>query len=332
MPGTDRKGRMRGRIITLGGVVAVVLVLWAAAWIVISGIVRTNVEALALADGETSPRVTCGRLDIGGFPFRFDVVCAHAGIVSGDTAVAVADLRASVLVYQPFHVLVFAQGPAGIEDAFTGSRRRLDWEKLEASLRLSDWRIARASVVVDKPVWTDTLAGETEVARAEHAEFHLVDVPGAHDAAAGTAALEVYSTVAGLDAPLFEIAGGQGAIEAEITGLPDDVRTLGEGEPLKRWQAAGGQLKLISAKGNDTNHSFDISGAVALDAAGRPDGQLSIATKGIVEKLGGLVPPELQGLILGAPAEDGSYKQVVTLKSGVVFSGIMPAGVLPALW
>jgi hypothetical protein len=203
---------------------------------------------------------------------------------------------------------------------------------LEASVRLTDWRIARASVVVDGPVLTDTLAGETEVGRAEHAEFHLVDVPEAHDAAAHTAALEVFTTVTGLSAPALAIEGGQGTIEAEVTGLPDDVRAFGDPEPLRRWQAAGGQLEVTSAKGNDADQSFDVSGTLALDAGGRPDGQLSIASKGLVEGLQGLVPPELQGLILGSPAEDGSYKQVVTLKSGVVFSGIVPAGMLPPLW
>ena len=85
---------MKKRIIILGGVVVAVIVLWSVAWVVLAGVVRQNVEALAQADGVTTPQVTCQGLDVGGFPFRFDVDCQTARVVSGDVAVDVPGIRA----------------------------------------------------------------------------------------------------------------------------------------------------------------------------------------------------------------------------------------------
>src|SRR5690606_24817652 len=118
---------MKKRIIILGSVVVGVIVLWSAAWFVLAGMVRQNVEALALADGVTEPRLTCENLDVRGFPFRFDVDCQTARIVSGDVVVEVPGIGASVRVYAPMHVVASAQGPLQVKDSFTGSRNSIAW-------------------------------------------------------------------------------------------------------------------------------------------------------------------------------------------------------------
>src|SRR5690606_26107487 len=108
---------MKKRIIILGSVVVAVIVLWSAAWLVLAGMVRQQVDALALADGVSEPTITCGTLDVGGYPFRFDVDCETARVVSGDIAVDVPGIRASVRVYAPFHVLASAKGPLQLSDS-----------------------------------------------------------------------------------------------------------------------------------------------------------------------------------------------------------------------
>lgn len=323
---------MKRRIIILGTIVLVAVLAWTAGWFYLANEVRRNVTALANADGVAAPRIACEQLGVGGYPFRLDVTCTGGSYLDGDLSATLSELRASVRVYSPFHVQLFARGPVDFADAFTGSRSRVDWQDLEASVRLSDWRIARASLVAEAPVWTDTLAGEVPLANASHAEFHLVDDPAKHDPAAQTAALDAYATVTGLVSAGFAIDQGQGTLEAEITGLPDDVRAFGEPEPLRRWQAAGGQLQIVSLKGNDADQSLDVSGLLALDPQGRANGSLNIASKGIAELVAPLVPEQLRGLVLGGPAEDGTYSQVLTIHSGAVLSGIIPVGMIPPLW
>jgi hypothetical protein len=244
----------------------------------------------------------------------------------------VSGIKASAEVYRPTHVLMFAQGPVGIEDAFTGSRSRIDFANAQASARLSGWRIGRVSVVVDAPVWNDTVLEDRLIAKAERIEAHLLDVAERHDAKRGLASLAKYAEIAGLDAPGFEIAGGRATLEAEVTNLPDDVRTYGDADLLRRWQAAGGKVMLTGFRGDDANSRFDVTGTLGLDDEGRAEGQLKLSSTGVVERLGETIPEQFRGLILGAQASDGSYSQTLNIAAGVVFSGLVPAAVIPPLF
>ena len=167
------------------------------------------------------------------------------------------------------------------------------------------------------------------LAKATKVEAHLVDVPGKHNAEAGLATLHNYVLVEGLDAPGFEIGSGQSTFEAEISNLPDDVRTYGDADLLQRWQAAGGKFTIVGFKGGDATSSFDASGTLGLDDGGRVEGQLKLHSRGVVERLGPLFPEQYRGWIVGTPAEDGSYSQVLNIAAGVVFSGVVPMGMIP---
>jgi hypothetical protein len=45
-----------------------------------------------------------------------------------------------------------------------------------------------------------------------------------------------------------------------------------------------------------------------------------------------MFPPEWKDWIVGNPAADGSYSQTLNIAAGVVFSGLVPTGVIPALF
>lgn len=319
------------RIVILAIVLAVIIIGWSAAWLYAAGLIRQNVTALADADGQTTPKLTCGRLDIGGYPFWFDITCGKMAVVSGDLTAEIAQLKGTVLVYDPWHALVIATGPATLADAFSGSKQRLDWQKMEGSARITDWRIGRISVIADALVLNNTVAGDSLIGKASHAEFHLLDIPNQHDAQKHLAGLAVYAKADDLNAPGFQISDGKSTLEAEISNLSDDVRTYGDADLVKRWQAAGGKINLVGLKGSDGADNFDVTGNLALDSANRPAGQLTIGSKGLVERFGSLVPDQWRGLVLGSPGSDGSYHQVLTMTNGLILSGIIPLGTLPPL-
>jgi hypothetical protein len=320
------------RFVYLGlGVLAVVLI-WSGAWFYFAGQVRGEVESLAQADGVTSPRLVCGGLDVSGFPFRFDVACREAEIVSGDVTVSVPEIRASALMYNPTHIVASARGPAAISNAFTGARNSLAWGTLDGSVRLTDWRIGRLSLVADDLTWTDTLVGEMLIAESPHAEFHLIDMPELYDAETRTAALAGYATAEQVNAPGLGVTSGDIALETELTGLPADLALLGAPGALQRWQQAGGQLNIVSLSGTDGENFVSASGQLALNDAGQLDGQLKVNSKGIVERLAGLIPQQYQGLLLGEPADDGSYSNTITFAGGVVMAGLIPAAMIPPLF
>src|SRR5262245_44754339 len=113
-------------------VIVIVIGLWTGAWFWAAGTASAYVKSLETADGVTTPRVACGSFSITGYPFGFDATCTNATVVSADTTITVQGVKATMLVYNPFHILAFMQSPVTYDDAFTGSRGRLDFADMEA--------------------------------------------------------------------------------------------------------------------------------------------------------------------------------------------------------
>ncbi|MDR3474873.1 MAG: DUF2125 domain-containing protein [Devosia sp.] len=320
------------RRITILAIVLVIIVGgWSAAWLYASKLIRDNVAQLADADGQTTPKLVCDRLDIGGYPFWFDVSCGNLTVTQGDLSANVPEVRASLLVYDPFHVVGIATGPLSYADAFTGSKRRLDWKTLEASARLTGWRIARISIVADSPVLTNTIGGDVLIGKASHAELHLLDIPEQYDAAKGMAGLALYAKTDDINAPGIQINDGMSTLEADISGLSDDIRTYGDLNAIRRWQVAGGKIKLVGLKGSDGAQDVGVVGTLGLDDKMRPEGQLTVDSKGLVERVSGMVPEQWRPIIIGNPGPDGSYHEVLNFTNGLAFSGVVPLGAVPPL-
>jgi hypothetical protein len=323
---------MKKRIIILGSVVLAIVVLWSVAWFVLAGMIRQNIEAQALTDGVTQPRLTCAGLGVGGFPFRFDADCQTAEITMGDVVVDVPGIRASIRVYAPTHLLASALGPLQLTDSFTGTRNQIAWSGLEASVRLSDWRIARASVSVKDLVWSDTLMGETLIAQSSLAEIHLLDIPEQHDPARGLAALAVYAPISNISYPGMTLTDTNAEVQLELTGLPDDVRTWGDTALLPFIQQAGGALKIVSIHGTDADSVLDASGELKLDPQGMLDGSIAITSVGVAERLGPMLAEPWRTLVFGTAAADGSFSNQLNFRGGGVFSGLVPIASVPPLF
>jgi len=315
---------MKKRIIILGSVVLAVVILWSLAWFVLAGLVKQQLAAQAQADGISAPQLTCDTLNIGGFPFRFDADCAQARIVSGDAVFELPGLRASVRVYAPTHMLASALGPLQVTDTFTGSRSAISWSSLEASVRLDDWRIARASLSGKDLVWTDTLIGENVIAQSPLVELHLFDIPEQHDPERHTAALAGYVLASDLAYPGLTLTNTNAEVQVELSGLPDDVRNWGEPNLLPALQAANGQLSIVAIRGTDADSTLDASGALQLDPQGQIDGQITITSTGVAERIGPLLEEPWRTLVLGTPGADGSFANQLNFRAGGIYSGLVP--------
>lgn len=333
------------KFLALGLAVLVVLALWSGGWFWAESELRRQIETLANADGETSPRVTCGTLAVTGFPFRFDVDCEEVALTYGDHDITLSGLRASVLAYNPTHVIFSARPPYSMANAFTGSQSRFDFTSLEGSARVTardifaglsgeGWRIARVSLLASGVAWYDTVLEDLLQAKAESAELHLMDEPERHDPKAGTAALALYASVTGLDVPALSIASGQSSLEAELTGLPDDLRLLDTPAPLQDWQKRGGELKLVRFTGNQPtpDESFDVTGTASLTAAGLVNAQLAYTTRGVFDHLAGMLPTTTLAMFRGAPAADGSFSNELNMVDGRLNALAMTMMEVPPLW
>jgi hypothetical protein len=300
---------------------------------------------LASADGETAPQVSCGDFRVSGFPFRFDLDCENGTVVDEDLTATFAGVRASVMAYNPTHVIFSAKGPFAYSDAFSGSQRRLDFTRLDGSLRLTSadpvkglngegWRIARFSIEGDDLSVTDTVAGDVLEASARHAEVHLIDMPEQLDKAAGLSGLANYVAVKELALPGLQIAAGNLMLESQITGLPADIRDFGLPDAVQRWQAAGGTFKLARLTGDQPSpdEKFDITGEARLNGGGYLEGQLSYTTRGVLDRLNQVVPPLQLAALKGAPQADGTFSNALSISDGQVKLLTMVLAQLPPLF
>ncbi len=319
------------KFVALLGFVVFVAVAWTVAWFWVAMEIRTRVTALAAADGETAPRLTCGDLAITGFPFRFDLECRQGTLVSGDITATVEAVRASVLVYNPTQMLASALGPVTLADAFTGARSRIDYSSLQLSARLVDWRPGRISLVADDVVWTDTLFGENRLASSTHLEAHVLDMPERHDAAGGTAALAGFASLEGLAAPAIDVADGRLEVELELAPLPDTALAYLEAGTIERLLAGQGVLTIVGVNGEAGDSFVHGDGRLAVNASRTLDGEINLTSRGIVDRIEALFPGSMNPLVVGNAAADGSYSQTLRLAGGIIFAGILPIGVVPPL-
>jgi len=320
------------RIIWLFIAVVVAVALWSGAWLFFANEVRKNIVALANADGVTTPRLTCGTLNVTGYPFRFDADCVNVQLIANDMVIDAPGLRAIMMVYQPTHVVASALGPVKIEDRFTGSQSTLNFTTLEASARTDGWRIARISLSGKDVDWSDTLMGSNLIAKSSLIDLQVGDIPEQHDAANGLAALAGYFQARDLVAPGFTIADGNAEIEVEVNALPDDIRLLGDPAALINWRAAGGQLKLVSAHATDADSDLKATGNLALDPQGLLDGQIDITSTKVAERIEPYFVEPYRSLVLGNAAPDGTHANVLNFRGGNIFSGLLPIASVPPLF
>ncbi len=316
---------MARRFVTLLIIVFGIAALWSGGWFLAAGFVRSQIGAVATG----SPAIACAELDLAGYPFRFDVTCTGAKIVDGDISVRVGEVRATALVYMPTFVEIFADGPAEYADAFTGAANRLDWDRMQASVRLDWLSLARASVVADGLVASDTVLDVTEMARASHAEFHVVGVDGA--VGADNRNLRIYARFDDVVTPrLAEPL--QADATALVTEWPADVRSWGAPDIIPFWAAGDGDLRIEMAEMSTGELSGSLSGTLALDEEGLVDGALELKSRGVAPLLKDYLAAPLAAAVLGPEDASGEAQQTLVFSHSVMRAGIVPLFGLPPLF
>ncbi|MCD7061290.1 DUF2125 domain-containing protein [Pelagibacterium xiamenense] len=313
---------MKRFVILLVAILAVVG-LWTGGWFYVAGQVRANIAAYAEADGVATPRITCAMLDVGGFPFKFSPHCAEPEIVSGDYTIRLADLAGTALFYRPNHLQIFANGPAQIVDAFTGSEQQVSWSSLRASLRLEGGELERLSVVADDIVYADALFGDATYAEATHAEFHVLDAVVDDEASMPGNVVDLYLMLEGVNSVPLGIADGTGDIDARLTGMPP-MALWGHPDFLRIWAGNGGVAMLRDLSLDADTVMVNATGEARVSETGLIEASLELASEGVIERIDALQADPRAPLLTGAPDDEGIYRQNISVRGGTVFVGLIP--------
>lgn len=319
------------RFVVLIAIVLAVTVVWIAGWMFIADRVRDEVAALSAGDGVTTPRLECGTLLVGGFPFQFAPRCVDAQLTVGDLEIEVADVIATALFYRPQHIQILATGPARVTDAFTGATQEARWRNLHASLRLSGDRLTRFSAVADDLLYADVLFGDVVLAQATRGEIHLIEATDADAPETAGSVFDFYTLFDGMDAPSLDIASGRVTLDARLTGVPE-MGLWGHPELLRLWEMAGGMLTLRGLEASADGLMLSVDGEARIDAAGLLQGRLDVASRGIVERFEGPAEDPRVPMLLGQPDSAGVYSQTVAIRNGRVSVGIIPLQDIPPLF
>lgn len=326
MTKTKPQKSARWRIAILATLVMLVAVGWTMGWFYIAGQLRNAVARTASG----SPSLTCAALSVGGFPFRFDLNCQDPVIRSGDLTVSAKLLQATTLFYRPTHVIAFATGPAMLEDAFTGSQRRLEWSKLEASIRFNGWRPERISLVGEDAAVTDIVFAQSPMAQTKHLELHLIDAGDANTP--GMMKVAGYLKLDNGTFPGFDLHQTNAEIALDLTPLPQDIRNWAAPQVLGTLLANRAQLTLTQARLTATGLDAQLTGQIALNARFEPAGKLVLISKGLRQRLAPFLQPTTVAAIVGGPdTRTGKDQQTFILKDGTVSAAGLPLFHLPAL-
>ncbi len=316
---------MARRFVTLLTIVLAVAGLWSGGWFLAAFWLRGEIETAAKGD----PALSCAELTIGGYPFRFDVTCTGMRFVDGDVSVSLQEGRATARIYMPTFVELSAEGPAGYEDAFSGAAYRLDWQNMQASVRLDGFALARASLVADGLVLNDAVLDVVEMARVPHAEFHAVGTDGATGKDKRNIRLFARFDKAEpkrLEAPL------DAEISALVTEWPADVLSWRSPDLLPYWATQGGQLRIEKAEMTTGDLWASLDGTLAPDNKGLIDGSLTLNSRGFGPLMRDYLAAPFAAALLGPEDGTGTAHQTLVFSHSIMRAGIVPLLQLPPLF
>ncbi|MFK8252867.1 DUF2125 domain-containing protein [Ancylobacter terrae] len=321
---------------------------WSGAWFWAAGRASAEIDGWIAREAGQGRNWSCGERTIGGFPFRFELICAQPRLVfAGADGWEVGAERAHAVaqVWAPNHIIAEFASPAAVTEVASGRRFEARWSLLQTSAIGSGGRPDRVSVAADGLEIVEAGAAAAPPAPpllvARHAEMHVRRVvaetreafdfaAGVHGARSGSVALPAVGRPAPIRAGSTAAKAGGDAglppppladleIQARVTGVAD-LHSMPVEERLRAWQAADGRLDLILAKITSGDAALTASGALGLDPRGRLDGSVRLALAGgdrLLTQLAeqGVLPPAVAALgptllAAGTPTEIDGRKAV----------------------
>ncbi len=324
--------------------VAIIVVVagWSGAWLFGRSVLADQIEQQVNTMSGQGLDVSCDDLAIAGYPFRFEVYCtglrseAQAGMTG-----SLGRLNAVALVYNPWHVIFEAGGPATVSAPLSGPSGDFSWKTARASIRFSSTSLAALDAVVEEPqilVADPVLIAPLVAAKAE---FHLREAPETDDM------LEAFVS---LDA--LELPAAQGDLPAlDLRGhlrIPNGAGLLAGSNILELLQLHGGPLPLdlVHAEAQLAEGRARASGDLFLNGDGTLSGKLDLAlsdVEALLQVARRQLPPgdttfdlwesAIKSLPASASAEDGAptVNLEIVLDRGTVRLGFLTLGVIPPL-
>lgn len=336
---------------------------WSVAWFYAAGRASSEIDAWIAREAQEGRNWSCANRELGGFPFRFELICADPAVSfagAGQWSARMGRAHAVAQVWNPSHIIAEFQGPARLSEATSGREVIANWSLLQVSGVGQDGRPERLSIAANDYSLAE---GGTTLFSARHAELHVRHHPGEAagtlDIAAGFKGAAGMASGAPVRASMSNAPGTKPAVtpaaapaastvdaefEATVTGVPP-FRSMPPEQRLALWQQAGGRVKLLQAEISGGGGALSASGDLGLDALRRPDGKLDLSLVKAQQLFtalasAGLMPDFMANLapammMAGLPTNvDGAKASAFpfVFRDGRVALGILPLGKIGPLF
>lgn len=332
-------------------VLAVLAASWAGLWAYAAGEANARLDAQLEKEKAQGRIWTCPGRAAGGFPLALRISCdaptLEASAEGRKTLVKLAGLSAGWSILQPFSATASLTAPMEISNQAGGPAARVEWSRFDIALQGLPGEVTGLEGQIGQPSVTAAQpSGEPAPAKAERIALTIAPAAGRPPQ---ERVFTVKLDVARLTAPPVDKAMKSGdpldlSLEANVTHAPAGGQNLRE--RLEAWRAVGGAIELTRLDLGKGATKANGSGALSLDAAHRPQGDLAFAVSGfetlaaafgappaaakLTGVLGGLLPGAKPA---GPKADAGAVRAQVQLRDGRVYYGPLQLPVvLPPLY
>lgn len=273
---------------------------WSGFWFYASHEVDAQFRAWQEREAKSGRVYDCGRREVGGFPFRFEVRCTDPVIsLTAQTArqfatgtpltAKLGQILAVAQIYDPTRVIAEFKGPVTAGETGKPPFATANWSLGHASAAGLPSLPKRISMEFNDPVIERIVSGATApLFRAKHAEWHIRVVEGelnnhpVIESVLRSEGASVQGIHPVLEAPFDE------TIHVKLRGL-NDFAPKSWPERFREIQANGGGIDVTESRIQQGDTVAVAAGTLSLTPSGHLDGQLQMTIAGfekIVPALG----------------------------------------------
>lgn len=336
---TKKSGiKPRNKLSLLGLSIFLIAGLASWGWFWGAGQLQTVIEDKIQVLSKRGKTITCGDLDIRGFPFRVGVYCERTALDDDQKRLGLTagELRTAAQIYRPGHIISELDGPLTITTKTNQIEAR--WNNLQASTVVDLSKLDRASIIATEPNIDLKITEFRSLAKvkAKDVKIHLRQNGADLDLALSSVDLEMLNRKGRQFLPKaqFEL----------VSTVLEKGYFLNHSEPQSNLSLRNSDLTLHGlslAMENQT--SILLKGPLKISPNGLVSGELDVTltnlpgAEPIVRKLRPDLARNFDNIvnILSALNQSGSGDEIkikVTLKNGAASAGLIPLGIIPPVF
>ena len=287
VPNPPRR-RSRWGLFAMPALLVVLAIGWSGFWFYASSQVGAQFDRWRTREAQSGRVYDCGKLSVGGYPFRFEVRCENATVdFISQTANRkfgkgeLNEILAVAQIYNPQLLIAEFTGPLNVTEQGEQQSLIVNWKGAQASVFGLPVSPQRMSIVVDEPT-LERSAGtmRTPLAKAKKSELHARIAEGS---ARDNPVIEAVWQLTQANADQLHPALGEAFdanVQARLSGLKD-FRPKPWPERFREIQAANGRIEILQFRLQQGNMIAVASGPLGISPQGQLDGELQMVVAGL---------------------------------------------------